>query len=47
MKKFTVTTKNKCKLMSTRRSKIEFLLNFSKSLHIIKCNDEDQEHYLN
>ena len=47
MKKFTVTNKNKSKLMSTRRSKIDFLLNYSKSLHIVKCNDEDQEHCLN
>ncbi|RAJ07060.1 hypothetical protein LV92_03962 [Arenibacter echinorum] len=50
MGKFNVTTNNKCKLMSTRRSKIDFLLNYSKSLYIIKsdkCNDELDEHCLN
>ena len=50
MGKFNVTTKNNCKLMSTRRSKIDFLLNYSKSLYIIKCDkckDELDEHCLN
>ncbi|SMG26658.1 hypothetical protein SAMN03080602_01784 [Arenibacter troitsensis] len=50
MEKFNVTNKNKCKLMSTRRSKIDFLLNYSKSLYIIKCDNckgELDEHCLN
>ena len=50
MGKSNVTKKVNSKLMSTRRSKIDFLLNYSKSLYIIKSdegNDELNEHCLN
>lgn len=47
MEKYYVNTKDQCELMSTSASKIDFLLNYSKSLLIIECNGESQEHCQN
>lgn len=47
MEKYYVDTKDTCTLISTSSSRIEFLLDYSKSLHIIDCDGESQEHHLN
>ncbi|MDX1362945.1 hypothetical protein [Arenibacter latericius] len=47
MEKFYVNAKDNCTLISTSSSKIDFLLNYSKSLRIIECDGEDLEQNLN
>lgn len=47
MEKYYVNAKDNCTLVSTSSTKIDYLLNFSKSLRIIECDGEDQEHNLN
>ena len=47
MEKDYLDTKDQCRPISTSATKIDFLLNYSKSLHIIKYNGESQEHCLN
>ncbi len=47
MDKYDVTTKNKCTLMATRQAKIDFLLSYSKSLYLVKCNGELLDQCLN
>lgn len=39
--------KDKCKLVKTRKRKIDALLAFSKSLHIVKHKDKTFENNLN
>jgi len=39
--------KSKCKLVKTRKSKIDALLAFSKSLHIVKHKGKSFENNLN
>ena len=47
MEKYYVNTEDQCELISTSASKIDFLLNYSKSLLIIEYNGESQEHCRN
>lgn len=47
MEKYYVNAQEKCELITTSASKIDFLLNYSKSLLIIECNGQNQEHCRN